>query len=92
MPVARGWAQPLLPEGPLRTLNEELHALHARSGYLSSRNIAERIAERPGLRPISHTTVRKTLTDPGLPRLSHVMAVICSSFDGVCGVVHVFQS
>ncbi|MFC3896590.1 hypothetical protein ACFOWZ_34375 [Lentzea rhizosphaerae] len=70
-----GWRRPSLPEGPLRDLNDALHGLHARSGRPSCRRIAETIAARSDCDPISHTTVRATLSDPKLPKLAHVLAI-----------------
>ncbi|RDI21647.1 hypothetical protein DFR72_113193 [Lentzea flaviverrucosa] len=42
---------------------------------MSCRKIADEIAARSDCDPISHTSVRAALSDPKLPKLSHVMAI-----------------
>ena len=62
------WQRPALPEGALKDLNDALHRLHGQSGYLSSRKIADRLAERHGPGAPSHTRVHHLFTKPELPK------------------------
>lgn len=51
---------PELPEGALRELITELHRLHARAGWPSSRDLAREIG-------VSHTTVHALFTRTAAP-------------------------
>jgi len=53
--------KPVLAEGPLRDLFDELHALHHRAGWPSLRDIAREVG-------CSHTTVSGAFSDARLPR------------------------
>lgn len=66
--MIKGWKRPDLGPGPLKSLNDALHDLHARSGYRSSREIEKWIRADQGTGGISHTTVHKLFTKPELPR------------------------
>jgi len=69
------WQKPDLPDGPLRALNDELHRLHAFSGYRSSYQIQAWLKARATnhsdlindwMTP-SHTLIHRTLTQAVLP-------------------------
>lgn len=66
--MIKGWKRPDLEPGPLKSLNDALHDLHARSGYRSSREIEKWIRADQGTGGISHTTVHKMFTNRELPR------------------------
>ncbi|HEX8870000.1 MAG TPA: hypothetical protein VF821_30335 [Lentzea sp.] len=66
--MIKGWKRPDLEPGPLKSLNDALHDLHARSGYRSSREIEKWIRADQGTGGISHTTVHKLFTSAELPR------------------------
>lgn len=94
----RPWRQPELPEGALKDLNDALHELHGRSGYRSSRYIAERLHQRRGGSGPSHTVVHRLLISPDLPKPELMLWVVellaglvrtldpeqeCDRFDGL---------
>lgn len=66
--MIKGWKRPGLAPGPLKSLSDALHDLHARSGYRSSREIEKWIKVDQGSGGISHTTVHKMFTSSELPR------------------------
>jgi tetratricopeptide (TPR) repeat protein len=53
--------RPDLPDGPVRTLFDELHELHHRAGWPSLREIAKEVG-------CSHTTVSVAFSGPRVPR------------------------
>ena len=60
---------PDLPPGPLRTLLTELHRLHARAGWPSTRELARG-------RLFSHTAVHTMFTKPELPKWTVLCPVV----------------
>ncbi|MFI5590024.1 hypothetical protein ACIA5G_33600 [Amycolatopsis sp. NPDC051758] len=78
------WRKPELPDGPLRELNDELHRLHAYSGYRSTYQIAEWLKARAATEPNSledwttpsHTYIHRTLCSPALPNRPTMISVV----------------
>ncbi|MFF4886848.1 hypothetical protein ACFY2D_28845 [Streptomyces nigra] len=66
------WTKPDLPEGPLKVLNDELHALHKRARYPSLRKLQEVI----GKAVFSHTKIHEAFTKPVLPSSGVVELVV----------------
>ncbi|MDA2809950.1 hypothetical protein O4J56_04815 [Nocardiopsis sp. RSe5-2] len=78
----RKWKRPDLDEGPLKQLNDELHALREQAGGLSAEQMSAQIGELPaphgaGQRlSISGSTVHNALTKPSLPSKATVRAIV----------------
>jgi tetratricopeptide (TPR) repeat protein len=53
--------KPQVPDGPIRTLFEELHRLHHEAGWPSLRDIAREVG-------CSHTTISAAFSEPRVPR------------------------
>lgn len=78
------WQRPELPEGPLQTLNEELHRLHAFSGHRSSYKIAGWLKARAANDPDfpedwttpSHTSIHRVLGSSELPSRPTMISVV----------------
>ncbi|MCI0383648.1 hypothetical protein [Streptomyces sp. CNQ085] len=68
----REWKKPDLPEGPLRDLNDALHALRKKAGFLSARRLQEMV----GKEVCSHTKIHDAFTKPTLPSWGVVELVV----------------
>src|SRR5882672_7837683 len=53
--------KPTVPDGPIRTLFDEIHQLHHRAGWPSLREIAKEVG-------CSHTTVSVAFSEPRVPK------------------------
>lgn len=60
---------PDAPEGPLRDLQRELHELHARAGWPSTRELAKHLGR-------THTAVHELFTKASVPRLPDLLDVV----------------
>jgi hypothetical protein len=60
---------PDVPEGPLRDLQRELHDLHARAGWPSTRELAKHLGR-------THTAVHELFTKASVPRLPDLLDVV----------------
>ncbi|MCP9209929.1 DnaB-like helicase N-terminal domain-containing protein [Streptomyces sp. NEAU-Y11] len=65
------WLRPRLPEGPLRVLNRELHALHSKAGYPSARKLYLAVGKA-----VSHTNIHHAFVKPTLPSWGVVEVVV----------------
>lgn len=65
------WLRPKLPEGPLRTLNRELHVLHGKAGYPSSRKLYLAVDK-----VVSHTNIHHAFIKPALPSWGVVEVIV----------------
>lgn len=65
------WQTPDLPDGPLRTLNRELHALHKKASYPSARELHLAVDQA-----VSHTKIHHAFTRPVLPTWGVVELVV----------------
>ncbi|WP_437083315.1 DnaB-like helicase N-terminal domain-containing protein [Streptomyces sp. enrichment culture] len=65
------WTRPTLPEGPLRTLNRELHALHRKAGHPSARELQRAVGKA-----VSHTKIHHAFIKPQLPAWGVVEVVV----------------
>ncbi|MEV7312725.1 DnaB-like helicase N-terminal domain-containing protein [Streptomyces microflavus] len=65
------WLRPRLPEGPLKDLNRELHALHGKAGYPSARHLYLAVGKAA-----SHTKIHHAFVKPTLPSWGVVEVVV----------------
>ncbi|MFC9245201.1 DnaB-like helicase N-terminal domain-containing protein [Streptomyces sp. NPDC057136] len=65
------WLIPNLPEGSLRTFNRELHTLHGKAGYPSSRQLYLAVGK-----VVSHTKIHHAFIKPCLPSWGVVDVVV----------------
>jgi tetratricopeptide (TPR) repeat protein len=66
--------KPRVPDGPIRTLFDELHELHHRAGWPSLREIAKEVG-------CSHTTISVALCEPRVPKWG-VLELIIEALGG----------
>ncbi|MFJ9945472.1 DnaB-like helicase N-terminal domain-containing protein [Streptomyces erythrochromogenes] len=65
------WKKPTLPEGPLRTLNHELHSLHHKAGNPSARELQRAVGK-----VVSHTKIHHAFIKPQVPAWGLVEVVV----------------
>ncbi|MFF2403418.1 DnaB-like helicase N-terminal domain-containing protein [Streptomyces goshikiensis] len=65
------WTKPTLPEGPLRTLNRELHSLHHKAGNPSARELQRAVGK-----VVSHTKIHHAFIKPQVPAWGVVEVVV----------------